>query len=113
MADLISALSPSPADAAAAPPHEEISCLAQQEGDCLDPQLAQSLRIAAVFIILVCSSFGVWLPYVMGEACLMTAFWRPLCVWIWCTSEAELTRRLGGLLSYLTIVLVSSDASSS
>ena len=79
MADLISALSPSPVDAAAAPPHdhhEDISCLAQQEGNCLDPQLAQSLRIAAVFIILVCSSSGVWLPYVMGEACLMTAFRR-------------------------------------
>lgn len=64
MADLVSALSPSPADVH---DHDHESCLAEDESDCFDPQLAQTLRIAAVFIVLVCSAIGVWLPYVMGN----------------------------------------------
>ncbi|CAL8471970.1 g11512 [Coccomyxa elongata] len=60
-------LTPSPADAAAAPAPDSGSCLADQPGDCVDGQVAQSLRIGAVFIILACSSIGVWLPYVLGK----------------------------------------------
>ena len=69
-------LTPSPADAAAAPALDSGSCLADQPGDCVDGQVAQSLRIGAVFIVLACSSIGVWLPYVMGEACFMIALMR-------------------------------------
>lgn len=64
---------PNSADGAAAPAPVDNSgsCLADQPGECFDADVARTLRIAAVFIILTCSTLGVWLPYVMGKPCLI------------------------------------------
>ncbi|BDA47590.1 Zinc transporter 5 [Coccomyxa sp. Obi] len=59
--------SPTTGDAAAAPAPDSGSCLADQAGDCVDADVAHSLRIGAVFIILACSTVGVCLPYVLGK----------------------------------------------
>ncbi|EIE23671.1 ZIP zinc/iron transport family [Coccomyxa subellipsoidea C-169] len=71
MASVMTALGPV-ADAAAAPaPVEGGSCLGALENDCSNPELSHSLRIGAVFIILACSSLGIWLPYIAGKFALV------------------------------------------
>ena len=71
MASFIPALAPAAGDAAAAPAPDSGSCLGGQDDGCSNPEVAHSLRIAAVFIILATSSLGIWLPYIAGEACTL------------------------------------------
>ena len=42
-------------------------CGAGADDGCTDPDFAQKLRIGAVFILLVSSTLGVWLPVIAGE----------------------------------------------
>ena len=67
MASLTSAAAPVTAQAAPAPAPAADACSAGGDDGCLNPELAQNLRIAAVFIILASSTLGIWLPVIAGK----------------------------------------------
>ena len=69
MADLTSALAPFAGEAPAPAPIAD-ACAAGADDGCSDPEAAQNLRIAAVFIILAASTLGIWLPVIIGEPLL-------------------------------------------
>lgn len=70
MTDLTSPLAPFAGQAPAPAPIGDACALGADDG-CSDPEFAQKLRIAAVFIILATSTLGIWLPVIIGEPLLM------------------------------------------
>ena len=57
------------------------SCSPEAVDSCYDPALSRTLHIAAFFIILVCSTLGVYLPYVAGDSAtvVMVCMTGPRC----------------------------------
>ena len=72
MASLTGGTAPVTAQAAPAPAPADDACLAGGDDGCLNPELAQNLRVAAVFIILASSTLGIWLPVIAGELLMIS-----------------------------------------